>query len=1106
MDKVLRTTIVFVIVLSFLIPVTNTAIGETDEGKDIKEEPNNISVYSNSETYLAKNNDAIRNGELPQLEAYRQNKKRSRADHDIGIDLDQTPTFRDLSDATWQVLYADNQDNLIYFWGASGEVITYSPVVVNYGAVDIASFKLRMAITPLVWDQANTRWAWEGQNDLINTTTTLGPLPAGQNSTEANLDARLSWEPLAGMRVRAVLSVEYNQDTNAENNRFNWFPYILSDYNTLETAPEQNGWTKGAGWSVYNLPANDDANPAHHSAPTVLKATATSTGYAEYAMDFSKTLNNVIPWYYGGMDNPTQKGAYIGLQFSSDVALSTWAFEVYNTSSNSWQGDIEGSQKVNDGWYSYRHMDDQQNPTYSYYYTYMLDKNETGAGAKFRAKGQKLFLDDFWISSIETPSARGAEPPIPEKLIPNFSFDLIPKEGEGYLDNSGNGILDQEFSPGNEYSWNFTVINTATNAKDPYHGHALGASINKVEFTVTKPDDWDVTLQNIVKEIGPGTQENFTLTVKIPEDAKASIAYQTDDDDWNPYIISFDAVATPKLTDPAPIPLEAYVNNTEIETLVTAYVGIDVEIDDDSLNQTGVQGGSLDYVITIENTGNSNLTEELKIDGNKENAEVVIEVDKMRTQSGELPKQQWDVRLDVQNLEIEYGETEEVKVTINIPANSYSGYFETDVTISIEDFDIEETKTLTAGVEQIYGLELDFKVRTDNKQEVDPNNKDDPVEVPIVFEVVNKGNGPEKAVFEVTADDKEDKDWFDLGDEDFVLLDPVAGLHDERPFTVLFTVPLDVTAGEHKFSVMAVSDKDPLAETETEEKEIVFTILRPDLVVSTDIKLDPAMPVMGKETEIGVRIFNNGTAGATSFSVSLYIDEDFVDYQNVNILMKNQLNDLPPFVYVFEENRPYDIKVVVDPIQKVGNIGNVTEIDELNNEALRITEVIAPDLKFKTDITVSTDEGLETLEPNLEDLFEGKKDDEFTVTFTVENDGDADAKKVKVNLKVVYYDAFDDEIKEYEDNSTPVDIKAGKSTTVDFNWAPLQYATQYTVIVTIDQNGEIPESNENNNKLEKMLLETPKPPKKDDPSPGFEVFLAIAVLLGVCIVMYRKRR
>ena len=77
---------------------------------------------------------------------------------------------------------------------------------------------------------------------------------------------------------------------------------------------------------------------------------------------------------------------------------------------------------------------------------------------------------------------------------------------------------------------------------------------------------------------------------------------------------------------------------------------------------------------------------------------------------------------------------------------------------------------------------------------------------------------------------------------------------------------------------------------------------------------------------------------------------------------------------------------------------------------------------------------------------------------------------------------------------------------VDFEWTPLQYATQYTVILTVDPQDSVPEESETNNKLEQMLFVTAPKPKDPDDGPGFEVFAAIAVLLGVCVVLYRKRR
>ena len=251
----------------------------------------------------------------------------------------------------------------------------------------------------------------------------------------------------------------------------------------------------------------------------------------------------------------------------------------------------------------------------------------------------------------------------------------------------------------------------------------------------------------------------------------------------------------------------------------------------------------------------------------------------------------------------------------------------------------------------------------------------------------------------------------------------------------------------------------------------------PDLQVSADIRLDPAIPVKGLETEIMVGIFNNATVPAETFSVYLFIDDAFVDYRFLYI-MQNQYIDLAPFVYVFGDNKEYNIKIIVDPTY--GDNGNVTEMNELNNEASRTTEVIAPNLTFSTEIMVWTDDGLTILEPNRDDLYEIVCDHVYKIIFNVLNKGEADAKKVWVNFRVFYQDDADEWIEEFEDNSTLNNIKAGKSATMDFSWLPLQYATTYGIILIVDPNEYISEESEKNNKLEKKLFITGPKPKEHD--------------------------
>ena len=166
-----------------------------------------------------------------------------------------------------------------------------------------------------------------------------------------------------------------------------------------------------------------------------------------------------------------------------------------------------------------------------------------------------------------------------------------------------------------------------------------------------------------------------------------------------------------------------------------------------------------------------------------------------------------------------------------------------------------------------------------------------------------------------------------------------------------------------------------------------------------------------------------------------------------------------------------------------------------------------PDLKFKNDIIVRTDGSMEIYEPNLEDVYDALVGSDYTITFTVENDGEADAKNVTVDLWVVYYDTYDYEIREFEDNSTPMDIKAGNNTTVDFTWSPLQYTTQYTVIVSIYPGVDyIPEEVENYPvRMEQMLFMTAPNPVEPDEGPGTPFFnnesLKPCIPIGIIILV-----
>ena len=699
-------------------------------------------------------------------------------------------------------------------------------------------------------------------------------------------------------------------------------------------------------------------------------------------------------------------------------------------------------------------------------------------------------FDDLEVFGIQNFTDRDGDglagvPDFPEALYTELKIENA--DTANIKDSNNNDVIDLEGEPGGNICFNFILTNIGT------------APISEITFEVDElPEKWDnvdveFTPSSITTTLDPRTTKEVEVRVNIPEGSRASADFG-ENKEFNPYIIEFSATAMGS-GDPVPDPAKD-IENLKIESLVTERPAIEVIAANDNL--TAVQGATSEYSITIENTGNCNLT------GNM-NTEIVLEV-------RDDPPGLWSVNLHKEKLEIEYGESEEASISVTNPINEKAGYYRSEITISIEEFDIEEVITLITGVDQVYGLELDFKDRNDNAHEVDPAQSHQLFK-PITFEINNLGNGEDVARFEVTAKEEEDEDWFDM-EGNSITLEPVGGLHAEEDFVIEFTIPEDAVEGDHVFTVKAVSENDETGDTETGEREITFTILRPDLTVSTIFDLEPEEPVLGEETLISTRIFNNGTTTATSFSVYLYITEDggeeeLVGYQIVNILQKGQLMDLPSFEYVFDEFKEHTIRVEVDPKGVLEN-GNVTEMDETNNEARKTIMVIAPELEFKKEELV-VEAGLDTLILNDEGNFILEKiseETEYSITITVKNDGDSDASKVQVNLKVMYLDGDRNEWKETEDNYTIESIKPGKTGTATFTWIPLLWNTQYSIELTVDPEDKIPESGEKNNDwAPPELFVTPKKSRENGRIiPGFVlVFLLGAVVITGMLIYYRKR-
>lgn len=1100
MKLYLMRSIVLLVILSFLVPLAS-AFDNSMEEKE--ERPVKVGGMN---SFISSQESVNLDGMLPQLEAYRQNTQRSRADGDLEFDLDATPMFTDLSDAHWQVLYADNQQNFDYFWGVKGELITYTPVINNAGTNTIDTFTLRLVAT---YAEASAEgWTLESGEEMINQTITLGPLAGGENTTTAGIDTSISWTPTCGCRIRLHLAIEYGSDPDDENNKLYYWPYILQEMNTLETPAEQNKWTLGNGWSVETI-GGADPNPDHHSAPTVLESIAVGAQYAEYAMDFSNTVGGTAP-LFGELDSPQETLAFVGLIFSGSGAASTWEFEFYNTTTQAWEGDLSGSQPINDGWYSYRYSDEAQ--TWEIYATMFLDEHLMGPGAKFRATGSNLWLDDFWVSSIENS---GPFVP-PEHQAPTLDFDVSLKEGEDDT---------QTLGPDNSTTFTYTIENTATTSKHYYWNDWLGANITSVDIiNLDYPDDWTVTPDDLSSiSLGPGETMDFEVAVVIPEEAIGSIYYEI-----NPYKISFDATAHAQSPTPGGLPNAdpATLTDEDIDT-VEIVVSEVVNFAASCLvsEQAGARGAQLLYTLTIENTGNCNLTEDLTTSND---ADVKVALGTITTEEGGMPKALWTTSavLNTQSVEIDFEGSEDVTVTVNIPMNAYAGKFILPVEMEIPDYELVLEMELIVEVEQVYDLDLDVETNLPSPITVDPSKESQRTVMvagaPPTFEISNKGNGMDTVIVEVVAETTGDETWITLEDGKGTI---EVEADDSETFFVGVEVPEDAEHGYHNFTVK-VSSEGTDAENEpiVLEEVISLKVERPDLEVSTKVAFLPSPVVVShknagedylneKATAIEVIIFNNGSADAGRFPVHLFVDGVLVGSEYVNSLAKGQYTSQPVvFEYAFYENKEYDIKVEVDPTG--GSVdplnGNVTEINEQNNEFSTTVTVVAPDLAFQnldiTDLVIRFNEGMEILEANLEDFqFIGLKDTSYTLELTVTNEGEADAENVMVKFEVLDSETFLPIATFWEEINS---VKAFGTGIVTFQWMPELYGTEFWLTFTVDPDDNLTEADDNNNVWDVMAdngytFVTKKKPASD--SPGFGLMMAIVSMLGVCLVLYRRR-
>ena len=724
---------------------------------------------------------------------------------------------------------------------------------------------------------------------------------------------------------------------------------------------------------------------------------------------------------------------------------------------------------VGDGWFAW-FSQNQQGGSYPGMIMNNYGRNvsmricvgETGGAAK------GLYFDDLIIWGVQNYTDDGDFPKINATEI--------------YLDNEA--LLTNPVEPGEFVVHQFSVRNNGT------------ATVDRVTFDVEQvPEGWDAddiefSPSSIDTDIAPGDWGDVEVRFTIPADSRASGDFPSDTE-LNPYEITFSATAT-GASDPPPFPAEDK-KEFSIGMIVSDDPEITVSIDDD--NQTGSRGDRLEYVLSIENVGNCELTE-------SRDYEIELKVDNFLAYT-------WTIEFENDKLEVEYSGVVNVTVFVNLPVDAFAGYYNIIVMASVDGGKISETIPLVAGVEQIFGLEIDLIDEDDTLLEVDPSTGK--LNHSISFEIRNKGNGGDLAKIVIESGDPVDGEWFTMT-QDAVELGPVGHLDDEKGFIVEFDIPEEVTYGYHNFSVLAISEKDTSGETVTEKKNITITILRPDLEFSGGIGFDPVAPILGETTLISCNIFNNGTAPAADFTVNLLIDDVLVGWHGVDLLDPDAVLELTPFEYVFSEKREYYVKIVLDPGF------NVTEILEDNNVIDTSVEVTTPNLELsQPGITFEVDGEIADLLISDQGFFQVVKGTEYTLTIPVKNSGDADAKNVRVYLLIYHLESNDIEL----DDSTVtrlkkqltdirVDsfeiIKAGESVSASILWVPEEYGTEYKLYFGVDSTGEL----EVNPPLKSYPFVTE--PKPETASSGVSAYvysggaIIVLLLLGIGVILFLKKR
>jgi len=708
---------------------------------------------------------------------------------------------------------------------------------------------------------------------------------------------------------------------------------------------------------------------------------------------------------------------------------------------------------VNDGWY---HWVSTRGPAinmnlYGTYVQFRICVGEIGGPAK------GFYFDDLLIWGVQNYTDIGGCP----------SVDYVIENGDtlNQTDTNGNDIVDQEVDPGRNVTFKLKIWNTGECFIEDLWFEIEGLpdrwTGSNVEFIHPKVDNF----------IFPNETDHIFIKIIAPKNERASSEFIS-----NPYIINISTHARGSCSSNV---IEYY----ELETIVKEKPAIDVSPDFNNIS--GARGERFQNNVSIINTGNCVLS-------------YTIET-KVRLSVNSHPDG-WEVNLNRHGVNLEFEAETKVKITGTIPYDAVAGYYRINIKVSIVKFNISHIIAFTVGVAREYGLELIGDENESDIIEVDPTQPTDR-EQSVSFYVLNTGNGEDIAKIIIEPENPLDDDWFDMVTE-FVELGPTGHPDDKKELVIDFDIPLDAAAGDHDFSVRAVSEKDATGETVTEMKSITIRVLRPDLEFSGVIGFDPVAPVLGETTLISCNLFNNGTAPAANFSVNLFIDEILVGLQRVNLLDADSVLELTPFEYVFSEKKRYSVEIVID------FDANISELNENNNVLEKEVRITAPELEFlQPEITFNVKGEMKNVPLGKYWKFEVVRGTEFSFSIPVENSGDADAKNVRIILVITYFNADGIEAEEIVLEDSFDVIIAGDIVNATFIWKPGKYDTEYEMHFKVESEsmleGEIPS-------LESYpTLVEQEPETASGERSGFIVaggVLMILVLMGIGVILFLKKR